>query len=252
MDPIGKVALVTGGAVRVGRAITLALARAGAHVVINYHRSAEAAQETATAAEALGVQALAVQADVSDPAQVERMAAVVADRFGGVDILVNSASLFLKTPFPTRDHEVWHRVTAVGIDGPYYCTNAFAPGMLAKGAGVIVNILDLSAWEPWPNFLAHSVSKAALLAMTRQFALELAPAVRVNAVAPGPVLAPPDYTPDQIERIRKRTLLERWGTPEDVAEAVLYFVRAEYVTGNVLVVDGGERFGHRKPGKKRS
>ncbi|MCX7853252.1 MAG: SDR family oxidoreductase [Anaerolineae bacterium] len=250
MNPTNKVALVTGGAVRVGRAITLALARAGAHVVINYHHSADAALETAAEAEALGVQALAVPADVSDPAQVERMAAIVADRFGGVDILVNSASLFLKTPFPTRDHDPWHRVTAIGIDGPYYCTNAFAPGMLAKGAGVIVNILDLSAWEPWPNFLAHSVSKTALLAMTRQFALELAPAVRVNAVAPGPVLAPPEYTAEQIERIRRRTLLERWGTPEDVAEAVLYFVRAEYVTGNVLFVDGGERFGHRKPASR--
>ncbi|MCS7040068.1 MAG: SDR family NAD(P)-dependent oxidoreductase, partial [Caldilineales bacterium] len=138
MNPTNKVALVTGGAVRVGRAITLALARAGAHVVINYHHSADAALETAAEAEALGVQALAVPADVSDPAQVERMAAIVADRFGGVDILVNSASLFLKTPFPTRDHDPWHRVTAIGIDGPYYCTNAFAPGMLAKGAGVIV------------------------------------------------------------------------------------------------------------------
>jgi len=246
MDPADKVALITGGAIRVGRAITLALARAGAHVVINYHRSAAAALETAAAAEALGVQALAVRADVADPAQVEQMAALVNERFGGVDILVNSASLFQKTPFPTDDHAGWHRVTAIGIDGPYYCTNAFAPGMLAKGAGAIVNILDLSAWEPWPGFLAHSVSKTALLAMTRQWALELAPAVRVNAVAPGPVLAPPEYTAAQIERIRQRTLLERWGTPEDVAEAVLYFVRAEYVTGNVLFVDGGERFGHRK------
>ncbi|NUQ36431.1 MAG: SDR family oxidoreductase [Caldilineales bacterium] len=248
MNPTGKTALVTGGAVRVGKAITLALARAGANVVINYNSSSQAADETAAAARALGVQALAIQADIADRAQVEALARRAERELGGVDILVNSASLFQATPFPTADHSGWERVTGIGIDGPYYLTNAIAPGMLKKGEGAIVNIVDLSAWEPWPDFIAHSVSKAALMAMTRQWALELAPAVRVNAVAPGPVLPPPDYTAKHIERVRERTLLERWGSPEDVAEAVLYFVRAGYVTGDILFIDGGERFGHRKRG----
>lgn len=248
MNPTGKTALVTGGAVRVGKAITLALARAGANVVINYNSSSQAADETAAAARALGVQALAIQADIADRAQVEALARRAERELGGVDILVNSASLFQATPFPTADHSGWERVTGIGIDGPYYLTNAIAPGMLKKGEGAIVNIVDLSAWEPWPDFIAHSVSKAALMAMTKQWALELAPAVRVNAVAPGPVLPPPDYTAKHIERVRERTLLERWGSPEDVAEAVLYFVRAGYVTGDILFIDGGERFGHRKRG----
>lgn len=248
MNPTHKTALITGGAIRVGKAITLALARAGANVVINYNSSSQAADETAAAARALGVQALAVQADIADPAQIERLVQRADSELGGVDILVNSASLFQATPFPTADYSGWERVTAIGIDGPYYLTNAIAPGMLKKGEGVIVNIVDLSAWEPWPDFIAHSVSKAALMAMTKQWALELAPAVRVNAVAPGPVLAPPDYTPQHIESVRRRTLLERWGSPEDVAEAVLYFVRAGYVTGDILFIDGGERFGHRKRG----
>ena len=117
--------------------------------------------------------------------------------------------------------------------------------MLTKGEGVIVNIVDLSAFEPWPDFIAHSVSKAAMMAMTRQWALELAPAVRVNAVAPGPVLPPPDYSPERIDSVADMTLLDG-GAPEDVAEAVLYFVRAGYVTGDILFIDGGERFGHRK------
>ncbi len=246
MNPNGKTALITGGAIRVGKAITLGLARAGANVVINYNASAQAAEETAAEARDLGVQALAIRADIADHTQVEAMVRAAESQLGGVDILVNSASLFQESPFPTTDHSAWHRVTGIGIDGPYYCANAVAPGMLAKGAGVIVNIVDLSGWEPWPHFVAHSVSKAALMALTRQLALELGPAVRANAVAPGPVLPPPDYSPAMIARVRQNTLLERWGSPEDVVEAVLYFVRADYVTGDVLFVDAGERFGHRK------
>ena len=246
MNPSGKTALITGGAIRVGKAITLGLARAGANVVINYNASAQAAEETAAEARGLGVQALAIRADIADHRQVEAMVRAAETQLGGVDVLINSASLFQETPFPTSDHSAWHRVTGIGIDGPYYCANAVAPGMLAKGAGVIVNIVDLSGWEPWPHFAAHSVSTAALMALTRQMALELGPAVRANAVAPGPVLPPPDYTPEAIEHVRAGTLLERWGSPEDVVEAVLFFVRADYVTGDVLFVDAGERFGHRK------
>jgi len=245
MDPAGKTALVTGGAHRVGKAISLGLARAGANVVVNYHSSAMPAEETAAEIRTLGVGALPVQADIADPKQVEAMVAAAVERFGGVDILVNSASLFKKTPIPTTNHAAWHLVTGIGIDGPYYCANAVAPLMLASGEGVIVNIIDLSAWEPWPQFTAHSVSKSALLALTRQLALELAPQVRVNAIAPGPVLPPPDYSAERIARVAGMTLLKRWGTPEDIVEAVLYFVRANYVTGETIAVDGGERFGHR-------
>ncbi len=247
MELQGKTALITGGARRVGKAITLALARAGANVVINYHASAEAAEETAAEAQALGVATLAVQADVSDLQQVEAMIAAAQDRFGGIDILVNGASRYEKTPFPTRDLTAWHRVTGILIDGAFYCANAVAPMMLDRGEGAIVNIIDLSAWEPWPGFTAHSVGKTALLALTRQLALELAPTIRVNAVAPGPVLPPPEYGPEQIARVARRTLLGRWGTPEDVAEAVLFLLRADYITGEVIVVDGGERYGRRKP-----
>lgn len=245
MDPMGKVALVTGGAHRVGKAITLALAQAGAHVIINYHTSHEAAQTTAAEARARGVEALAIQADIADLRQVEAMVAAAQARFGRVDILVNNASRFEKTPLPTRDLSTWHRVTDILIHGSFYCANAVAPLMLERGEGAIVNIVDLSAWQPWPGFAAHSIGKAALLALTRQLALELAPAVRVNAVAPGPVLPPPGYSEEQIARIAQRTLLGRWGTPDDVAEAVLFLIRADYITGEVITVDGGERYAPR-------
>jgi 3-oxoacyl-[acyl-carrier protein] reductase/pteridine reductase len=246
MNPTAKTALVTGGAHRIGKAITLALAQAGANVVINYHASAEAAEATAQEVRSLGVEALAVRADVADLPQVEAMVSAAQARFGGIDILVNNASHFEQTPFPTADVTAWQRVTGILINGSFYCANLIAPLMLQQGEGVIINIVDLSAWEPWPHFMAHSVGKAALLALNRQLALELAPAVRVNAVAPGPVLPPPTYDETQIARAAKRTLLNRWGTPEDVAEAVLFLVKANFITGEVLAVDGGQRMGHRK------
>jgi 3-oxoacyl-[acyl-carrier protein] reductase/pteridine reductase len=249
MDPQGKTALITGGAHRVGKVITLALAEAGANVVINYYASAEAASATAAEARALGVEALPCQADVSDHQQVEVMVGTAVDRFGAIDILVNSASRFEKTPFPTQDVAAWQRVTRILIDGSFYCANTIAPIMLKRGEGTIVNILDLAAYEPWPGWAAHCVGKAGLLALTRQLALELAPTVRVNAVAPGPVLPPSGLPEARVTQMAQGTLLNRWGTPEDVAQAVMYLIGAEYVTGEVLVVDGGERFGHRKPKK---
>ena len=243
MNLKGKTALVTGGGVRVGKAITLALAQAGANVVINYSRSAQEAEETAVAARALGVGALPVMADISDPEQVARMVSQADERFGGVDVLVNSASLWAKTSIPTTDVTQWRRIIGIALDGAFYCSNAIAPHMLAKGEGAIINIVDLSAWQPFPNYAAHSVAKAGLLALTRQLAVELAPAVRVNAVAPGPVLPPPEYTPAMIEHTASKTLLGRWGTPADISQAVLFLLQADYVNGDCLIVDGGERLG---------
>ena len=244
MNLNGKTALVTGGAIRVGKAISLALAHAGANLVINYHRSADEAVQTAAEAEALGAAVLPVRADVSDPAQVQQMAAQAQARFGGVDVLVNGASLFRRTPLPMDDVSDWRRVIGIGLDGAFYCANALAPQMLARGEGAIVNIVDLFAWQPAAGLAAHSVSKAGLLALTRQLALELGPAVRVNAVAPGPILPPPTYDAAKIEHLAKKTLLKRWGSPEDVAQAVLFLIGADYITGDCITVDGGERYGH--------
>jgi NAD(P)-dependent dehydrogenase (short-subunit alcohol dehydrogenase family) len=242
----GKTALITGGAHRVGKAITLALAQAGANVVVNFHSSAAAAEETANEAQKYGVDALAIQCDVANADQVSAMIAAANDTFGGVDILINSASLFQPTPLPTDDYTAWHRVFDISVHGAFYCANGVARHMVQQGEGVIVSIVDGSAWQPYPNFAAHSVGKAALLALTRQLALELGPAVRVNAVSPGPVLAPPGFTDLEIQEIAAGTLLERWGTAADVTEAVLFLVRANYISGDVIVVDGGEQFGHRK------
>lgn len=244
MEIAGKVALVTGGAHRVGKAITMMLAREGADVVVNYFSSSSAADETVAEAKALGVRALAVHCDVAEWTQVRSMADVIVAEFGGVDIIVNSASLFEQTPFPTDDISAWQRVTGISVDGPFYVCNALVPSMKARGGGAIVNIVDLSAWVPWPNFAAHGASKAALLAFTRQLALELAPTIRANAVAPGPVLPAPGQDQKSIARAAAGTLLNRWGTPEDVALAVRYLIQADFVTADVITVDGGEHYAY--------
>lgn len=245
MEIRGKTALITGGAHRVGKAITLMLARAGANVVINYHSAADEAQATKREAEALGVTALALQADVADRQAVAAMVAAITERFGGVDIIVNSASYFGRTPVPSDEpdiYERWERVTRILIDGPFFICNMLAPGMLARGGGAIVNIVDLSVAQPWSGFTAHAVGKSGLLALTRQLALELAPTIRVNAVAPGLVMPPPNVSDRRQTAMAERNLLQRWGNADDVAQAVHYLLQADFVTGETLTVDGGEHF----------
>ncbi|MBO10897.1 MAG: hypothetical protein CMJ68_09055 [Planctomycetaceae bacterium] len=246
MNIEGKTALVTGGAKRVGRSITLALARAGANVVINYNSSASEADSTATEAESLGVSALPIQASVGDYDAVGNMVDEAVRRFGTIDVLVNNASMFLADPLPTDDLSIWHRSIDTLVHGPFYCANRVAPVMLENDGGVIIGIGDLSAFEPWPGFAGHAVGKGAVLSLTRQLALELAPRVRANAVVPGPALRPLDYDEEKFERVAADTLLGRWGTPDEMAHAVLFLVEADYVTGEVITVDGGQRFGHRK------
>lgn len=233
-----KVAIVTGGAVRVGRAITLGLARAGYDAVISYYSSESAATALVGEVAAVGPRAVAVQGDVSVPADVHRIVATAEREFGRLDLLVNNASVFESKAFAEITEAEWDRVLAVNLKGPFLMAQAAAPLLRASG-GSIVNILDLSAFQPWRDFAHHAVSKAGLLHLTRVLARALAPEARANAVAPGPVLPPERYTQEQIERSRRATVLGRWGSPEDVARAVLFLADSPYVTGEVLVVDGG-------------
>jgi NAD(P)-dependent dehydrogenase (short-subunit alcohol dehydrogenase family) len=246
MELRGKVALVTGGAIRVGRAIALGLADAGADIVLSYHSSNAAAMETAAVIETRGQEALPVQADVSQVQQVQALISSAIVRFGRLDLLVNSASVWRRTPWAELDEAAWDQLLDTDLKGAFLCARAAAPHLAAHADGAIVNIVDLSAFVPFPNMLPHSVAKAGLLNMTYALAMELAPAVRVNAVAPGPVLPPPDFDAQQIAATSRRTLLGRWGRPEDVAEAVVFLARASYITGVVLPVDGGERLRGRR------
>ncbi len=246
MDLPGKVALITGGAVRVGKAIALALADAGADVAFSYNTSAEAARITAQEIEARGRRVFYQQADVGQPAQAMALVEAAVAHLGRLDVLVNSASLWRRTPFADLEEATWDQVVDIVLKGSAFCAKTAAPYLAAHGDGTIVNIVDLSAWVPFPNFVAHSVAKAGLLNLTYALALELAPAVRVNAVAPGPVLPPPDFNERQMAAAARRTLLGRWGRAEDVAQAVRYLIEADYVTGAVIPVDGGEHLASRK------
>lgn len=248
VDLKGKTALVTGGARRVGRAITLTMARAGANVVVNYNTSESDARRTAADAEALGVQALPVAADVTDYEQVTAMVEAAADRFGSIDVLVNNASTFLFDSFPTDDDDltVWRRSIDTLVHGPFHCANRVAPVMRAGGGGAIIGIADLSALEPWPGFAGHAVGKGAVISLTRQLALELAPDIRANAVIPGPALRPDDYDDGTYQRVADETLVGRWGTPEEMGRAVRFLAESDYITGEILTVDGGQRYGHRQ------
>jgi 3-oxoacyl-[acyl-carrier protein] reductase/pteridine reductase len=246
MDLEGKVALVTGGAARVGRAITLGLAGAGAHVVVHYLRSVEAAQETVALAQELGVEALGAQADFSDPVDVQHVLEMADEHFGRVDVLVHAASPFIPNNLFDVTIDTWRHVMGVLVESFLLLAQGLAPGMVERGEGAMLAILDRGAYDPWPGFLAHGVGKSALWALARSLAVELAPQVRVNGIVPGLILPPARHTLEQQERLAASTLMGRWGDPQDVVDAVLYLLRSDYVTGEVLFVDGGERWSHRR------
>jgi pteridine reductase len=236
MDIAGRTALVTGGARRVGRAMALALAEAGADVVINYNASGEDARTAVREIEALGRRAIAVQADIASSGDIERLVRATETTFGRLDIVVNSASLFERTPIHGIAEADWDRVLGVNLKGPFLLSQAAAPLLARDGGGAIVNIIDLSALQPWPSFAHHAVSKAGLLHLTRILARAFAPDIRVNAIAPGTVL-PPEGA--EGEEGSERRVIARPGEPADVTAALLYLVRSDFVTGENLVVDGG-------------
>lgn len=238
MELEGKVALVTGGAHRLGRALATALARAGAHLAIHYHEAGEEAERTAAAIEALDRRAVTLQADLRDPGSARALPERARDALGRVDVLVNSAALFESKAFTAVTVDDWDRVMAVNLRAPFLLLQATAP-LLARSNGVAVNVADVSGLRPWPAFPHHSVSKAGLIHLTKVAARALAPSVRVNCVVPGTVLPPEDYTAEQLEESAERTALGRLGSPADVEEALLFLVRSEFATGSVVVVDGG-------------
>lgn len=236
------VALVTGGAVRIGRALTLGLAEAGYDVAINYHTSDAEAASACRAVEELGRRALRVPGDVSSAEDVERIAHAVRGEFGRLDLLINNASLFRSASLLEIGESEWDRVMAVNLKGPFLMVRATAD-LLTQSGGRVVNLVDLSAFQPWVDHPHHSVSKAALLHLTRVMARALAPRVRVNAIAPGAVLLPESYDEAARERSRAAAALGTLGSPEDVVRTVLFLERSSFITGEVIVVDGGRILG---------
>jgi pteridine reductase len=237
----GKVAVVTGGAVRLGRAISLALADAGATVVVHYSRSAAPADETVAEIVSRGGRAAAVAADFADPvAAATGLMQAAVDQFGRVDVLVNSAAIFEKGSLAATTEAEWDRHFAVNLKAPTFLCREFAARHTPGNAGSIVNIADWRGLRPHPGHLAYTLTKAALVALTEILAQELAPDIRVNAVAPGAILPPPGAGQEYMQRLAEKVPMRRTGSVNDVTSAVLYLLQADFVTGEVLAVTGGE------------
>jgi pteridine reductase len=234
------VALVTGAGRRIGRAIALALGARGARVAVHYNTSAAGAAHTVRTIVDGGGRAGAFAADLRQVESIQPLVDGVAAHFGALDILVNSAAVIVRTPVGAVTAEEWDDMFALNLRAPFFCAQSAARHMGERG-GVIVNIADLAGLEVWPAYVPHGVSKAGVIHVTRGLARALAPAVRVNAVAPGAVLLPESWGPESAERLARTTPLRRLGSPDDVAQAVLYLIEADYVTGETLVVDGGRR-----------
>ncbi len=240
LDLSGRVALVTGGARRVGRAITEALASDGARVAIHYHASAREARELAEGLAARGCPKPGIfQADLRDPAQAEGLPGRVVEEFGRLDILINSAAVMLRQPFGTVTAEMWDSVLDLNLRAYFLVSQAAAPS-LRRVRGKIVNISDVAAYEPWPAYLPHSISKAGVEMLTRGLARILAPEVTVNAVAPGPVLPAERSSEAELERLVRTIPLGRLGDPGDVAQAIRFLLSCHFVTGATVIVDGGQ------------
>src|SRR5450755_1894966 len=233
----GKVALVTGSAKRLGRAIVLHLAAEGADVIVHYRESRDDAEEVVAQIKALGRRSVSLAADLAKKSDIDRLFAAAEKEFSRLDILVNNASNFLHTEFATTTEASWDASLDVNLKAPFFCAQAAAP-LLKKTHGSIINLSDVAALLGWTGYIPHCVSKAGIIMLTRALAKELAPDVRVNAIAPGTITMPGDPAELETDYI-KRTPLQRTGTTADIAAAVSFLANSPFVTGQVLVLDGG-------------
>lgn len=235
-----RVAVITGGAVRVGRAISRALAADGWALVVNYHGSEGVAEELVEELERVGRPARAVRADVADPAQIDKLLSVTVDTFGRLDLVVNNAAIFERRSFLDLDDELWERTLAVNLTGAFLLARRAAAMMWEAGVGRIVNICGITGARPVGEYAPYCVAKAGLDMLTRCMAEALAPRVQVNGVAPGTVLLPEGLPEEEQLRVVRRIPAGHIGAPDDVVAAVRFLASAPpYITGTIIGVDGG-------------
>lgn len=241
-DLRGRTAIVTGGAVRVGRALAERLAQAGMHVCIQFSSSAHDAEQTVAALQLKGVRATSIQADFRNPLRAaERVIEHAANSLGGVDVLVNSAAIFEPGMLDDTDAENWNRHLDINLKAPAMLCREFARRLAPDRTGDIVNLLDWRALRPGVGHLAYTVSKSGLASLTKILAQELAPRIRVNAIAPGAILPATGDSAAQFAAVGRKTPLRRTGRPGDVADAMIYLLGSEFVTGEILHVTGGQQ-----------
>src|SRR5215470_10552049 len=237
MELAGRVALVTGAGKRLGRAVALRLAGEGMHVAVHYRDSARDAAEVVGRIEELGQKAAAIRADLRSVEEIRKLLLETGNELGRLDLLVNSAANFLPGSVISTTEESWEASLDTNLKAPFFLAQSAAP-MLRRSRGAIVNFADTGGILGWPGFIPHSAAKAGVIVLTRCLAKALAPEVRVNAIAPGTITMPGD-PPEWEREFRKVAPLGRTGTPEEVADAVVYLAGAEFLTGHTLVLDGG-------------
>jgi NAD(P)-dependent dehydrogenase (short-subunit alcohol dehydrogenase family) len=242
MDLTDRVALVTGGK-RIGSVVAQALARHGADVAVAFNRSHEEADQTVAAIKQMGRRALAVQADLGEAKACGRLVDDTAAALGGLDVLVNMASVYRAKAYDELTEADWDAGLAVDLRAAHLCSHAATSHMRARGGGRIVNFTDwvaASGRPRYPGYLPYYVAKAGVIALTEMLALELAgDQILVNAIAPGPILPPPGTSDEEIAAVERATPLARWGGANEIAKAVLFVVETDFVTGEVIRVDGG-------------
>jgi len=235
-----KVALVTGSAKRIGRAVANALADRGVHQAVHYRTSKTEAEDAVKLFRVLGVEAESFQADLSQVKEVEALASEVLKRFGRLDILVNNASVFFPSPLGEVTDLQWDTLINTNLKGPFFLAQKVGLAMKAAVGGTIINIGDWAAERPYAGYLPYCISKAGVVAMTKGLAKALAPEVRVNCINPGPVMLPEDLSEAEKEEIMRKTPLQRTGSPADIANAVVFLCEGtDFMTGAVITVDGG-------------
>ena len=242
MDLKGKVVIVTGGK-RIGRIVAQQVAARGADLVLSYRGSRQEAEDTVRDVEARGRRAIAVAADVSKAADCAALVDAGREALGRIDVLVNMASVYGSTPFDDLTEAGWDRDLTINLKSAFLCAKAAIPLMRAAGGGRIVNFADWLARSGRPaykGFVWYYVAKAGIIALTESLALELAAdQILVNAIAPGPILAPPDMDPEEIAAVAKATPVGRWGGEIEIAKAVLALIETDFITGETIRVDGG-------------
>jgi pteridine reductase len=234
----GQVALVTGAGRRIGRAIALRLAADGARMVLHYRSSQSEAEAVAAEIVRAGGEAVCLQAELTRIPEIDGLFEQVEQRFGRLDILVNNAAIFSPTPVGKTQEAQWDAILGTNLKAQFFAAQRAAPLLTESGRGRIINFASLGGLLAWPNYTAYSVSKAGVIMLTRCLARALAPAVTVNAIAPG-TISFPDDAPEIAERAIRSAPLRRTGSADDITNAVVYLVGAAFVTGQVLVVDGG-------------
>ena len=233
--------LVTGAGKRLGRAVALRLAEEGADVAVHYRGSEAGARETVAEIEKRGRRGVAFGADLTSVEAIRSLVAKVGAEFGRLDVLINSAATFLRASVVSATEEIWDASLDTNLKAPFFCAQAAAP-LLKRSKGCIVNFADVGGLMGWPGYIPHSISKTGMIMLTRVLAKALAPEVRVNAIAPGTISMPGD-PPEWEENFVKLAPLRRTGKPEDIADAVMFLIGAEFMTGHVLVLDGGRSLG---------